>query len=485
MTSMSGRPVIAFFGLAAVAGLTACSDVQEPPEAPLASQTITCTANVRSRNLTCEAPALQPAPGLALSVTLGGQGLYVQLASSNVSYNSGTTTFSADVTVKNLTAQPMGTTDGTNPDANGVRVFFHSGPTVTSGTGSVAVSNADGTGTFTGTNQPYFQYAGPLAPNATSAAKTWRWSVPATVNTFTFEVLIQTAMPRDQGVLRWVPVSSPTTRRLNALEMEGQGGRGYAVGDSGTVLYYDGSSWSVVNTGLSLGNINLYGVAKSADSVWAVGDSGKIVLFNGSSWSFQTSGVTTALFAISKDDASRSFFAVGAGGVILFSANGMTWSPLTSGVTDTLFVTGGPAANDWFAAGQGGTALHWDGSTWSPLTTNTTASLHGATGAGDSTGLTDIWLVGTGGTIIHSSNGAAWSAQTSPTAENLFGAYANSPDFAIAVGSAGTIIQWNGTAWSSMWSGSGANLKAVQCLEVLPISCWAVGAGGVILHGIR
>lgn len=479
------RRAVAFCSVAAVVSVTACSDLQQPEAPPVADQMITCTANVQTRSLRCDAPTVQPTPGLALSVTLGGQGTYVQLASSNVSYNSATTTFSADVTVKNLTAQPMGTADGSNPDANGVRVFFHSGPTVTNGTGTVTVSNADGTGTFTGTNQPYFQYAGPLAPNATSAAKTWRWSVPVTVNTFTFEVLIQTILPQDQGVLRWVPVSSPTTRRLNALEMAGQAGTGYAFGDSGTVLYYDGSAWSLVNTGLPLGNINLYDVADSGDTLWVVGDSGKIVFFNGSSWSLQTSGVTTALFAIDKVGGTHSLFAVGVGGVILFSANGTTWSPQTSGVTDTLFVTGGPAANNWFAAGQGGTALHWDGSTWSSLATNTTASLHGGTGAGDSTGLTDIWLVGTGGTIVHSSNGAVWSAQTSPTAENLFSIDARSATSAIAAGSAGTIIQWNGIAWSAMWSGSSANLKAIQCVEVLPISCWAVGAGGVILHGIR
>ncbi len=483
--NMRNQRAIALSSVAAVVGMAACSDLQQPVAPPVADQMITCTANVQARSLRCDAPTVQPTPGLALSVTLGGQGVYVQLASSNVSYNAGTTTFSADVTVKNLTAQPMATPDGSNPDGNGVRVFFHSGPTVTDGTGTVTVSNPDGIGTFTGTNQPYFQYTGPLAPNATSAPKTWRWTVPVTVNTFTFEVLIQTILPQDQGVLRWLPVSSPTPRRLNALQMEGESGTGYAVGDSGTVLYYDGSTWSLVNTGLSLGNINLYDLAERADTVWVVGDSGKIVFFEGSSWSFQTSGVTTALFAIDNVGGSHSLFAVGAGGVILFSANGTTWSPQTSGVTDTLFVTGGPAANNWFAAGQGGTALHWDGSSWSPLTTNTTASLHGGTGAGDSTGLTDIWLVGTGGTIIHSSNGAVWSAQTSPTTENLFGIEALSPVSAMAVGSAGTIVQWNGIAWSSMWSGSTADLKAIQCREVLPIDCWAVGTGGAILHGVR
>jgi hypothetical protein len=71
-------------------------------------------------------------------------------------------------------------------------VFFSSGPTVTSGTGGISVNNADGTGTFTSTNQPYFQYNQILAKDAVSAARTWQLSMPPTVNSFTFTLYIET-----------------------------------------------------------------------------------------------------------------------------------------------------------------------------------------------------------------------------------------------------------------------------------------------------
>jgi hypothetical protein len=45
------------------------------------------------------------------------------------------------------------------------------------------VANADGTGTFTSTNQPYFAYHQILAKNAVSSAKTWQLKVPSTVTT--------------------------------------------------------------------------------------------------------------------------------------------------------------------------------------------------------------------------------------------------------------------------------------------------------------
>ena len=146
----------------------------------LTGRVLNCVAEVGAGTLTCTAPSAsdtQDGHGITADLVLGGQGTYVALRSSNVSYNSGTTTFQADVTVQNLTVEPMGTPDGST--VTGVKVFFHSGPTVTSGTGTVTVVNADGTGAFTGTNQPYFFYDQILPTAQVSAAKTWRWAVPS------------------------------------------------------------------------------------------------------------------------------------------------------------------------------------------------------------------------------------------------------------------------------------------------------------------
>lgn len=160
----------------------------------LLTHVIACHADLVSGSLDCERPNPDPVAGLALAVTLGGQGTYVQLTSSNVSYD-GQKVFQADVTVQNLIGQPLGTTDGTTLDPAGVRVFFHTGPVVTGGSGNVAVANADGTGTFTGTKQPYFQYDEVLATGVTSAPKTWRWNLNGGVTTFAFEVYVTAEVP--------------------------------------------------------------------------------------------------------------------------------------------------------------------------------------------------------------------------------------------------------------------------------------------------
>ena len=201
---------------------TSCSD-RELPSGPgdrpaPAARAVSCQADVRAQMLTCTAP---PAPSsgtgsskISADMILGGQGTYVQLSSSNVSYDAGTQIFQADVTVQNLTALLLGTPDGST--VTGVKVFFYSGPSVVAGTGTVTVANADGMGTFTGTNQAYFAYDQILQTAEVSSAKTWRWAVPSTVSTFTFQMLVDAAAP---GQIHVLSLSSASSLPMSLLSM--------------------------------------------------------------------------------------------------------------------------------------------------------------------------------------------------------------------------------------------------------------------------
>jgi len=182
--------------LLGAAALAACADDQpvapereQPVVRPVRTlQAFTCSGS-RTGGVRCVPGA---AGGQGSAVVIGGQGVYVQLASSNVSYNSTTEIFQFDVTVKNLMNEAMGTPDGTTADPGGIQVFFRTGPTVTSGTGTVSVANEDGTATFTAANQPYFAYHEILARNQTSAAHTWQLSMPPTVDVFTLDLFVET-----------------------------------------------------------------------------------------------------------------------------------------------------------------------------------------------------------------------------------------------------------------------------------------------------
>src|SRR6267143_3325174 len=235
-------------GFGAVAALaatlvTACSDQPGPvaPSAPSA-RVLSCQADVRSRTVTCSAPsAASGASKISADLVLGGQGIYVALRSSNVSYNAGTAIFQADVTVQNLTALPLGTADGTT--VSGVKVFFFSGPTVTSGTGTVTVANATGTGTFLGSSQPYFLYNQILQTAQVSMSKTWQWNVPATVVTFAFQVLVDAAAPQEHTVLRWLYDPVVDGADLAAV-WSASASNTFAVGTQGKIVHYDGVTWT-------------------------------------------------------------------------------------------------------------------------------------------------------------------------------------------------------------------------------------------------
>jgi hypothetical protein len=142
-----------------------------------------------------------------VSHIFGGQGQFVNLVSSAVNYAGGT--FSFNTTVQNAINLPMASADGVARDDAGVRVFIQTGPTTTSGSGTITVSNATGTATFLSTNQSYYQYGGKiggvdqaqlggdgiLSSGEVSATKNWQFAVPGTVTTFTFEVYVATTTP--------------------------------------------------------------------------------------------------------------------------------------------------------------------------------------------------------------------------------------------------------------------------------------------------
>ncbi len=184
-------------------------DGKEPASGHSVMSSVTCTVDVEDEALSCrDVPVVDNDSGLQ-RVTLGGQMLYVWLLSFDPSYDPVAEIFQADVQVANLIPQGLGSPDGIT--TTGIRVFHHTGPTVTNGTGTVTVANADGIGTFTGSNQPYFEYMRylpPPTPNVWGTArKTWQWSVPATVTTFEFTAYVEADVRGENGYVEMSPTS--------------------------------------------------------------------------------------------------------------------------------------------------------------------------------------------------------------------------------------------------------------------------------------
>ncbi|HEV7586992.1 MAG TPA: hypothetical protein VGO40_02585 [Longimicrobium sp.] len=194
------RAVLRAASAAALVFAAACADstsapVQPAPEAP-ASVRLVCQAEVATLTVRCAAPGA--AAGVRADRILG-QGTGVKLTSSNIAVVADS--FSFDMTVTNQFEFPIGTTDGVNPDPNGIRVFFVDGIHTTGGTGSVTVANADGVDVFTAAGQAYFAYPGVLQPGAATAARRWKLRFDPGVTTFTFGLYVSTPVPPGGGTV--------------------------------------------------------------------------------------------------------------------------------------------------------------------------------------------------------------------------------------------------------------------------------------------
>ena len=99
------------------------------------------------------------------------------------------------------------------------------------------------------------------------------------------------------------------------------------MGDSGTVLRYDGSQWHKLATPT---NRLLRGVwGRSPRDVWVVGDSGTALHWDGRAWSYlapPTQGALRAVRGIGSD-----IYAVGANGSA-YKWDGVTWTTIASGL---------------------------------------------------------------------------------------------------------------------------------------------------------
>lgn len=333
--------------IAAALLLAACTDTSRlvepaasPPPGEAVVSVVRCTARVADASVRCDAPA--PEAGPRLNVILGGQGTYVRLRSDSVRSDPAAGTFSMQVSVQNLLDEVMGTPDGTT--VAGVRVFFASLPAATQGAGEVTVANADGEGTFTAAGQPYFRYDEILAPLSVSAPRTWAFTFAPGVEAFAFTVYVETSLPREQGVLRWVQergTFEPDYPYGAVTDVWGASETSLFLAVGPSILHFDGTRWRTMpHPGTSaLAVIS----GTSARNVYAAGD-GEVLRYDGAQWrrvfgpddshhlvALAVDGERVAAVGWRQESGATST------AVILHSPDGgRTWTTTTGGTSRTL-----------------------------------------------------------------------------------------------------------------------------------------------------
>ncbi len=305
-------------------------------------------------------------------------------------------------------------------------------------------------------------------------------------------------------------VSSPTSINLNSVcivnNVTASGNdltklNAWAVGDGGTIVMWDGSSWKTVNSPTTM---NLYSVTfNNATNGWAVGGSsnkGIILHYNGT-WSeyknISFSGFTNTLdtvndtlYSVTIDTAGTNGWIVGAGGVTLNFAGG-TWFGMigasANAIRSVAMIHG--SAEAW-AVGDAGTIMHWTGTAWQTMSSPTNMPLYAIQMISSTSG----WAAGgseNSGTVLQLS-GSTWQ----PVTSFVFGtngtavSSVNSTIYSITIGNStsawasgsnGLVMYWTGTNWECNANIASGNLKGISMIHDTLLQAWVVGDSGTIM----
>lgn len=177
--------------------LAACTDATRPvvPHAAVPHAAVPLLARFRVRcvgapgtsavSCATEQPtSVGAAPGgVRADVVLPPDAVRLILVIGPNPFDLATRTLSLDVSVLNVSGQALG-------GGGGVKVFYSQVPRVLAGSGTVTVANADGVGTFTAPDQPFYLYNDLIPSGRESSRKRWQWRFAGDVQAWSFDVAV-------------------------------------------------------------------------------------------------------------------------------------------------------------------------------------------------------------------------------------------------------------------------------------------------------
>ena len=234
-----------------------------------------------------------------------------------------------------------------------------------------------------------------------------------------------------------------------------------AVGDYGTMVSYDGTTWLAEET---VTDKNMYGVCFiTEDLIYGVADKGRVLRFDGTVWSLEV--VTDQSLRSAWGAAADDVFVAGENGTMLHF-DGSAWKEMSVPTDKTFQAVWGYHGDDVYAvggpSGTGGVGtgvmIHYDGTSWSVVSDGAYPRFKAVWGSPSG----KIYIVGDQGVILLYDPAAdSLTEFYSNNAEGLRGIWGTSDSNIIAVGDYGTILRFDGAAWTFMTAGTSANLFCV------------------------
>ncbi len=263
----------------------------------------------------------------------------------------------------------------------------------------------------------------------------------------------------------------------------------FVCGSVGAFLHYrrpvspDTAWWKVVRSQTQYDLWDIWGL--SNDTVYMVGTNGTIIRYNpnkpaDSAMTRMETGISNALYSI-WGTAENNIYAVGWGGKILHY-DSTVWK-LEPHLTNFGFLSvWGTSPTDIYAAGD--IVVHYDGNEWTPVRVRNEPDFVDVW-AGTESSYKEAILVGSGGRIMRSNGGDVLASMTvngATTTTNFRGVGGFLDTALFMVGDGGAMVirdDANLANWIDVSSGVSADLKAVSVLS--RNVAWAVGAAGTML----
>lgn len=196
----------------------------------------------------------------------------------------------------------------------------------------------------------------------------------------------------------------------------------FAVGNEGVVLFYNGESWTRIESPKTVTLTSVWGT--SATDVWVAGFDGTVMQYNGTSWTDRSPPETAFLAtdagipaidggasdSIRKNlwgiwvqgtaaQGAQHVYAVGDDGMIVYyNKQNNSWRHVDSGVQEKLSGVWGANPTTVFIVGDFGVALKGGATAgFNKCEHSVSRALHGVWGRGPN----DVYAVGLNGTVMH------------------------------------------------------------------------------------
>jgi hypothetical protein len=245
------------------------------------------------------------------------------------------------------------------------------------------------------------------------------------------------------GSSDWTPFTRGTMHLLNDV-WGNTPNNVYVVGQAGTVLHYDGSSWELMATGQMGDLIRVWGYQARL----SVADTeGNIYSLDATGWQ-RVGGFDIMLFETTDAwQIPNGNLICSAGNTVWVMRDG-AWDPLAT-PPGGLVTTGvwGSANDNIIAVALGGNIVRYNGSDWEAMETGTREHLTSVWGGDKSM----AYAVGEFGTVLtYDGIGTVWTKININMFHDLHSVWGTSVTNVLAVGDLGTVLRFNGFEWESI-----------------------------------